>query len=131
MVNMVKDLVDEEQMGNMLTVQEVARLLHIHPNTLRRWSNRGLIKAYRITPRGDRRFQREDARSALNRFGQHINVFIYFSDCPVDRIPGGFVPLGIGSVDKQDDCVVSRSLQGDLLPQRGDRRHLNRGVQGP
>jgi plasmid maintenance system antidote protein VapI len=34
MVNMVRDLVDEEQMGNMLTVQEVARLLHIHPNTL-------------------------------------------------------------------------------------------------
>jgi excisionase family DNA binding protein len=60
MVNMVKDLVDEEQMGNMLTVQEVARLLHIHPNTLRRWSNRGLIKAYRITPRGDRRFRREE-----------------------------------------------------------------------
>jgi len=60
MVNMVGDLVDEEQLGNMLTVQEVARLLHIHPNTLRRWSNRGLIKAYRITPRGDRRFRREE-----------------------------------------------------------------------
>jgi excisionase family DNA binding protein len=60
MVNMVKDLVDEEGMDNMLTVQEVARLLHIHPNTLRRWSNQGLIKAYRITPRGDRRFRRQE-----------------------------------------------------------------------
>jgi excisionase family DNA binding protein len=60
MVNMVKDLVDEKGMGNMLTVQEVARLLHIHPNTLRRWSNQGLIKAYRITPRGDRRFRRQE-----------------------------------------------------------------------
>lgn len=60
MVNMVKDLVDGEGMGNMLTVQEVARLLHIHPNTLRRWSNQGLIKAYRITPRGDRRFRRQE-----------------------------------------------------------------------
>jgi excisionase family DNA binding protein len=67
MVNMVKDLVDEEQMGNMLTVQEVARLLHIHPNTLRRWSNRGLIKAYRITPRGDRRYQREEILNFLAR----------------------------------------------------------------
>jgi excisionase family DNA binding protein len=65
MVNMVKDLVDDEQMGNMLTVQEVARLLHIHPNTLRRWSNRGLIKAYRITPRGDRRFRREEILAFL------------------------------------------------------------------
>lgn len=57
---MVKDLVNSEGMGSMLTVREVARLLHIHPNTLRRWSNQGLIKAYRITPRGDRRFQRQE-----------------------------------------------------------------------
>jgi excisionase family DNA binding protein len=65
MVNMVKDLVDEEKMANMLTVQEVARLLHIHPNTLRRWSNRGLIKAYRITPRGDRRYRRQEILNFL------------------------------------------------------------------
>jgi len=49
-----------EHMSDMLTVREVARLLHIHPNTLRRWSNNGRIKAYRITPRGDRRFKREE-----------------------------------------------------------------------
>jgi excisionase family DNA binding protein len=49
-----------EHMSNMLTVREVARLLHVHPNTLRRWSNNGRIKAYRITPRGDRRFKREE-----------------------------------------------------------------------
>ncbi len=64
---MVKDLVDEEKMANMLTVQEVARLLHIHPNTLRRWSNRGLIKAYRITPRGDRRYRRQEILNFLAR----------------------------------------------------------------
>jgi len=64
---MVKDLVDGGKMGNMLTVQEVAQLLHIHPNTLRRWSNRGLIKAYRITPRGDRRYRREEILDFLAR----------------------------------------------------------------
>ena len=46
-----------DHMSNMLTVREVARLLHVHPNTLRRWSNNGRIRAYRITPRGDRRFK--------------------------------------------------------------------------
>jgi len=46
--------------GPMLTVREVARLLHIHSNTVRRWSDQGRIRAYRITPRGDRRFRRED-----------------------------------------------------------------------
>jgi excisionase family DNA binding protein len=49
-----------ERMSEMLTVREVARLLHVHPNTLRRWSNNGRIKAYRITSRGDRRFKREE-----------------------------------------------------------------------
>jgi excisionase family DNA binding protein len=44
----------------MLTVREVARLLHVHPNTLRRWSNKGTIRAYRITSRGDRRFKRDE-----------------------------------------------------------------------
>ena len=68
---MVKDLVDEEHMGNMLTVQEVARLLHIHPNTLRRWSNQGVIKAYRIGSRGDRRFRQEDVSTFLAE--QHNN----------------------------------------------------------
>ena len=49
-----------ELMSDMLTVREVARLFHVHPNTLRRWSNNGRIRAYRITPRGDRRFKREE-----------------------------------------------------------------------
>ena len=53
-----------EHLSDMLTVREVAKLLHIHPNTLRRWSNSGRIKAYRITARGDRRYKREE----INRF---------------------------------------------------------------
>ena len=46
--------------GNLLTVGQVARILHIHPNTVRRWSNKGVLKAYRISERGDRRFKKED-----------------------------------------------------------------------
>ena len=47
-----------------LTVREVAELLHVHSNTARRWSDLGLIKSYRVGPRGDRRFKAED----LNNF---------------------------------------------------------------
>jgi len=54
----------------MLTVKEVARLLHIHSNTVRRWSDRGIIRAYHITPRGDRRFMRED----IARFLAELNI---------------------------------------------------------
>ncbi len=51
--------------GTMLTVREVSQILHVHSNTLRRWSDRGLIKAYRIGPRGDRRFRLEDIAQLL------------------------------------------------------------------
>jgi excisionase family DNA binding protein len=46
--------------GGMLTVREVSQLLHVHSNTLRRWSDQGIVKSYRIGPRGDRRFKAED-----------------------------------------------------------------------
>lgn len=44
----------------MLTVREVADMLHVHVNTVRRWSNRGILKAYQINNRGDRRFRQQD-----------------------------------------------------------------------
>ena len=59
-------MVTEEEIGPMLSVREVARLLHIHGNTVRRWADRGIIKAYRITSRGDRRFRRQDIAQYLN-----------------------------------------------------------------
>ena len=67
---MGKDMANDEQINDMLTVKEVARLFHIHPNTLRRWSNNGRMKAYRITRRGDRRFKREE----IARFLAELNT---------------------------------------------------------
>ena len=60
-----------EQMDDMLTVREVAWLLRVHPNTLRRWSNKGRIRAYRISPRGDRRFKREEIARFLAELNTH------------------------------------------------------------
>lgn len=54
----------------MLTVKEVARLLHIHTNTVRRWSDQGIIRAYRITHRGDRRFRQEDIACFLAEYNE-------------------------------------------------------------
>ncbi len=53
------------EMSNMLTVREVAQLLHVHPNTLRRWTDAGRIRFYRVTARGDRRFRQEDIARLL------------------------------------------------------------------
>ncbi len=56
---------DRYSHSNLLTTGEVAHLLHIHINTARRWSNRGLLPACRIGPRRDRRFRREDVLRLL------------------------------------------------------------------
>ncbi len=63
-------MVSGDQIASMLTVREVALLLHVHSNTVRRWSNRGTLKAYRITRRGDRRFKQSD----IDRFLTESNV---------------------------------------------------------
>ncbi len=55
----------------MLTTSEVARILSIHINTVRRWSNQGILKAYRIGSRGDRRFRREDITHFVSRDGKN------------------------------------------------------------
>ena len=49
--------------NHMLTTSEVAKLLYIHINTVRRWSDQGILKPYRIGHRGDRRFRRDDVIS--------------------------------------------------------------------
>ena len=61
----------------LLTVGQVARILHIHPNTVRRWSNRGILKAYRISERGDRRFKREDVASLFESWLLNYRIESY------------------------------------------------------
>jgi excisionase family DNA binding protein len=60
-----------EKDSSLLTVSEAAEFLHVHANTLRRWSDIGLLVAYRISSRGDRRFFKED----LVRFLSEYNAY--------------------------------------------------------
>jgi excisionase family DNA binding protein len=56
----------------LLTVKEVAEILHVHPSTLRRWSNTGRIKFLRITQRGDRRYRYSEIESFLDEFKDFV-----------------------------------------------------------
>lgn len=49
----------------MLTTGDVAQLLGVHVNTVRRLRNERILKSYRINPRGDLRFRREDVNVLL------------------------------------------------------------------
>ncbi|MBN1855331.1 MAG: helix-turn-helix domain-containing protein [Dehalococcoidia bacterium] len=50
--------------SRLLSTTEAARYLAVHANTVRRWETQGLLQAYRLGTRGDRRFTRKE----LDRF---------------------------------------------------------------
>lgn len=62
------DTNDINKENPLLTVREAAEFLHVHTNTLRRWSDIGLLFSYRICDRGDRRFSKEDLLRFLNEY---------------------------------------------------------------
>ena len=51
----------------LVPVGEASQILHVHPNTLRKWSDLGLIPSYRIGQRRDRRFALSDLLAFLER----------------------------------------------------------------
>jgi len=54
-----------EEKDSLLTAGEAANLLHVHINTVRNWSNLGILPSFRIGPRGDRRFRKRDLMTFL------------------------------------------------------------------
>jgi len=53
--------------GPMLTAAEVARMLHLHVNTVKRLGDRGELPFYRVCSRGDRRYRLRDVEAFLTR----------------------------------------------------------------
>ena len=44
----------------LLTLKEASEMLKVHPQTLRLWDRKGILKAVRFGQRGDRRYRKED-----------------------------------------------------------------------
>ena len=47
--------------------KEASEILKCHPNTLRLWDKKGILKAIRFGERGDRRYKREDILKLLEK----------------------------------------------------------------
>ena len=48
-----------DDLPELLTIGSAAKLLNVHPNTLRNWEKEGFIKVIRIGKRGDRRYRKD------------------------------------------------------------------------
>jgi excisionase family DNA binding protein len=51
----------------IVTLKEACEILHCHPNTLRKWDNKGILKAIRFGTRRDRRYKKIDILRILNQ----------------------------------------------------------------
>lgn len=54
-----------EEYPEILTLKEACELLNCHPNTLRNWDNKGILKAIRFGTRKDRRYRKSDVIKIL------------------------------------------------------------------
>ena len=60
------DILNNEKQDSVLTTKDVACILGIHVNTVRRWSDMGLFRSFRVSQRGDRRYRYKDITSFLD-----------------------------------------------------------------
>ncbi|MEK7547037.1 MAG: helix-turn-helix domain-containing protein [Patescibacteria group bacterium] len=51
----------------IITLREACEILNCHPNTLRKWDNKGFLKAIRFGTRGDRRYKRSDILKLIKK----------------------------------------------------------------
>ena len=104
-----------------LSVTKAARLLGVHPNTVRAWSDAGRLRYYRINPRGDRRYRVGD-----------LQRFMAAAESSHDGSSPAHVPSGPGQhhvrrpgpeLERHADSLLS-SGDDDRLRRRADLRLL-------
>lgn len=58
---------NKKELSELLTLSETAEILNVHPNTLRKWDKKGILKAVRFGERKDRRYRKEDIEKLLGK----------------------------------------------------------------
>jgi len=61
-----------EEITKLIDIEEAARILRVHKETLRRWDNAGKLKAVRVGSRGDRKYRAVDIINALENRKRNI-----------------------------------------------------------
>ena len=97
-----------------LSVTKAARLLGVHPNTVRAWSDAGRLRYYRINPRGDRRYRLSD-----------LQRFLAAAENGPD--PGGSTPGHPAGMPRRGGAAHDRTAdgQGSAAPADGARHRAD------
>lgn len=60
----------DHKIPELLTLKETCAILKVHPNTMRQWDEKGILKAVRFGSRGDRRYRKEDIENLIKNQGE-------------------------------------------------------------
>jgi len=60
------NLMRKSRIPELLTLSQACKILQVHPNTLRKWDKKGILKAVRFGVRKDRRYKREDIAKMIS-----------------------------------------------------------------
>ncbi|KKR86995.1 MAG: binding domain protein, excisionase family protein [Candidatus Curtissbacteria bacterium GW2011_GWA1_41_11] len=82
-------------MDKLLSINEAAALINVHPETLRRWDNEKTFVAIKVNDRGDRRYKESDILEFINTNPQLIkyNQVILHGGYTIKWYIGGFVSM--------------------------------------
>src|SRR5436190_5248689 len=102
-----------------LSVTKAARLLGVHPNTIRAWSDQGRLRYYRINPRGDRRYRLGDLQGFLAAAEAGLR-----GDASLLADGGGRSPMGSAILDQSAETRPEPETLAD------ERHHVSRIAPG-
>lgn len=60
-------MIKDQNFPELLSLKKACKILQVHPNTLRKWDRKGILKAVRFGERGDRRYKKEDILKLINK----------------------------------------------------------------
>jgi len=64
---MAKNTKSQGKIPELVTLKEACELLKVHPNTLRAWDKKGILRAIRIGAKRAYRYRKEDIVKMLNQ----------------------------------------------------------------
>jgi len=65
LILMIKNMSKTQELPNLLTIRQAAKVINVHVETLRRWDKSGKFKAIIVNERGDRRYDPKDIEAIL------------------------------------------------------------------
>lgn len=104
-------------MSNLLSIQEAADILKLHPETLRRWDREGKLKAIKVGERGDRKYRSEDLLKIKAGYEptKYKNFDIVPHSSGFENPAGTLIRIASFIVRKKDIIAVFAFTDGGVL----------------